>query len=298
MKIRQNLHIHSCHSCDSACAKLNDIVKDMEKIGVTECGVSDHLHTRYNLCDIESCRNDIIGWGLSKRLHFGVEASVMCRWECDQIASGNFVYRGDDPVYGLRFAPLPEGRPEYCLGLEAEDIRRLGIEYIIGGSHWPLIYTDDRDLRFQEIFDQHIWLAQNPLVDIIAHPWWSLEMAVNDYIRTRNESDLALESILELPGEMNTKLGEEIMINKKCAELNFSSLLSPNVPETARKRNWSLLAQWREMGVKFTLGNDSHLPNSCPDCFGAMELLLDCYGFRDSDIHYLPESVNYHPKKG
>ena len=53
MKIRQNLHIHSAHSCDSACATLNDIQKEMTDLGMSEFGISDHLHTQYNLCDIQ-----------------------------------------------------------------------------------------------------------------------------------------------------------------------------------------------------------------------------------------------------
>ena len=58
MKIRQNLHIHSSHSCDSACATLADIQSEMLKEGIKEFGVSDHYHTRYNMCDIESAKND------------------------------------------------------------------------------------------------------------------------------------------------------------------------------------------------------------------------------------------------
>ena len=58
MKIRQNLHIHSHHSCDSACATIADIQQEMLKLGMIEFGLSDHLHTNYNLCDIQGAKKD------------------------------------------------------------------------------------------------------------------------------------------------------------------------------------------------------------------------------------------------
>ena len=90
MKIRQNLHIHSRHSCDSACAQLDDIQKEMEAAGITEYGLSDHLHTHYNLCDIQGARNEFLCYDRPKNFHFGIEVSGISEWERDKIASGNY----------------------------------------------------------------------------------------------------------------------------------------------------------------------------------------------------------------
>ena len=76
MKIRQNLHIHSLHSCDSACASINDIQKEMLDCGMTEFGISDHYHTSYNLCDLQSASNDFRSSKRPAEFHFGVELTA------------------------------------------------------------------------------------------------------------------------------------------------------------------------------------------------------------------------------
>ena len=53
MIINNDLHIHTHCSCDSACAQLPTIIEAGKKAGFAHWGVSDHLHTRFNLSDIE-----------------------------------------------------------------------------------------------------------------------------------------------------------------------------------------------------------------------------------------------------
>ena len=283
MKIRQNLHIHSSHSCDSACAALNDIQKEMMALGMTEFGISDHLHTQYNLCDIQGARNDFLCYDRPKNFHFGIEISGISEWERDKIAAGDYVRTFDDPVYGIRFEEGPSDSP-VCIGITEKDIKDLGIEYVIGGVHWPLYSKPEN--AYEDFFRQQLYLIENPLVDIMAHPWDAIAMAVGDWYHHRDKAHIDYNAILNIPQEYNDKLLEALLKHKKCAEINLAVLLAPSAPEECKKYYWNLLAQWREAGVKFTIGSDQHSAHSIPVMFSAAELILDAYGFKESDIKY------------
>ena len=288
MKIRQNLHIHSSHSCDSACATLNDIQQEMLKYGMTEFGISDHLHTNYNLCDIQGARNDFLCYDRPKNFHFGIEISGLSEWERDKIASGNYTRFFDDPVYGIRFEEGPSDSP-VCIGITEEEIQKLGIEYVIGGVHWPLYAKPTREGAYYDFFRQQMYLIENPLVDILAHPWDAIEKAAGDWYHHRDADHIDYDAILHIPQEYNDKLMEALLKNGKCAELNLSVLNAAGTPEKCRKYYWNLMAQWREAGVKFTIGSDQHSAHYDPYLFSCSELLLDAYGFKDSDIKYFFE---------
>ena len=127
-------------------------------------------------------------------------------------------------------------------------------------------------------------LIRNPLVDILAHPWDSVELAAGDWYRNRDENHKDYDAILNIPEELNEKLVRELLKYNKCAELNLAVLL--NLPEKCCKYYWQLLSRWREAGVKFTIGSDQHSANSNKVMFKAAELLLDAYGFEEEDIRY------------
>ncbi|MBR1965013.1 MAG: hypothetical protein IKA22_00190, partial [Lentisphaeria bacterium] len=255
MKIKQNLHIHSSHSCDSACATLNDIQNEMTALGMTEFGLSDHLHTQYNLCDLQGARNDFLCYDRPKNFHFGVEVSGISEWERDKIARGDFKRFFDDPVYGIRFEEGPPDNP-VCIGLTEQNIEDIGIEYVIGGVHWPLYSKATREEAYYDFFRQQKALIENPLVDILAHPWDALELAAGGWYQNRDNAHKDYDAILAIPQEYNDKLLEALLKYNKCAELNLSVMLSASAPENVRKYYWNLMANWREAGVKFTIGSD------------------------------------------
>lgn len=286
MKIRQNLHIHSQHSCDSACATLADIQREMLNCGMKEFGISDHLHTHYNICDIQGARND---FGCAERpaaFHFGIEVSSVSQWECEQIAAGNYEKKGDDPVYGLRYVDGPANSPAQ-IGITAEDVKEQGIEYVIAGVHWPLYSKVDREHAWEDYFNQMLAMVKNPLVTILAHPWDSVEHAAGGWFKSRAVKDIDYGAIAELPQEYNDKLMNALLEYDKAAEINLGVLNSLRLPEVCRKKYWNMLAQWREAGVKFTFGTDQHAAHYDPAVIAASELLLDFYGFKDEDVKYL-----------
>ena len=286
MKIRQNLHIHSQHSCDSACATLADIQKEMLSCGIKEFGISDHLHTHYNLCDIQGAKNDFFCAERPASFHFGIEVSSVSQWECEQIAAGNYERKGDDPVYGLRFVDGPANSPAQ-IGITAEEIKELGIEYVIAGVHWPLYSIADREHAWEDYFNQMLAMVKNPLVTILAHPWDSVEHAAGGWFKSRDVKDIDYGAIAEIPQEYNDKLMNALLEYNKAAEINLGVLNSLRLPEVCRKKYWNMLAQWREAGVKFTFGTDQHSAHYDPALIAASELLLDFYGFKDEDIKYL-----------
>ena len=283
MKIKQNLHIHSMHSCDSACAALNDIQQEMLALGMTEFGVSDHFHTRYNLCDIQSCRNDFLAYERPEAFHFGIEVSSVSKWECEKIAAGDYEIIKDDPVYGLRFTEGPAGA-ESCVDITREELKKLGVEYVIGGVHWPMYSPGGRETAYEDYFKQMMELIRNPVVDILAHPWGAIEHAAGDWFHHRDEAHKDYDAIVNIPEELNEKLCNELLKYDKCAEINLSDMLTR--PDKCCRFYWEMFAKWREAGVKFTIGSDQHEAHVNRVMFKAAELLLDIYGFKDDDIRY------------
>ena len=287
MKIRQNLHIHSVHSCDSAAATLNDIQREMTECGMAEYGVSDHLHTAFNLCDIASCRNDFDAYPRPPQFHFGAEITCMAKWECDKIAAGDFKRVGDDPVYGLRYAELPQETPELAIGLTEEDVRRYGIEYVIGGVHWPTIGTDDPDSLYEDHFRQMLFLVRHPLVNILAHPWDEIEIALGGRHVYRPDWKPVPDAFMGIPERMNEQLRDELLKHGKCVEINLGLFQNPYHSEASRRRYWKILEDWRDAGVRFTFGTDLHAAHGCSGCLVLMEHLLDAHGFREEHFRML-----------
>jgi len=263
-----------------------------------EFGVSDHFHTKYNLCDIQSARNDFLAYDRPPNFHFGIELSCMTKWECAKIARGDYrICREhlDDPVYGLNYHAVDDDAElSPCIDFTAEDKKRLGIEYVIAGVHWPLNrWVDDPEQLLEDVFQQHIYLVEHPLVDILAHPWDSLECMVRwrDWIGATGKGRFKLENrdfaVFDHLEEKNRRLMEAVLAQGKAVELNLSTLMLSRRPEDVFKACWRTMAEWREAGVKFVLGTDQHEAHHNTEAMLAAEQLLDSYGFREEHIRYL-----------
>ena len=114
-----------------------------------------------------------------------------------------------------------------------------------------------------------------------------MEHAAGGWFKSRDVKDIDYGAIAEIPQEYNDKLMNALLEYNKAAEINLGVLNSLRLPEVCRKKYWNMLAQWREAGVKFTIGTDQHAAHNDPAVLGASELLLDFYGFKDEDIKYL-----------
>ncbi len=281
MKIRQNLHIHSRHSCDSACALQDDIQEEMLHLGMTEFGISDHLHSSFNDSDIENSSREFFSTGRAKEFHFGIEVSGMSQWECDKIACGDYKSNDTDPVYGIRTIQGP-ARDPVTIAVTEEKIARWGVEYVIGGVHWPLYPPPERDEIYFDYFRQMFYMIEHPLVDIIAHPWDGLA----GWFKNVNNGQADYDAVLQIPEKYNEKLVEAFLKHDTCAELNLTALTHTRYPEEVLKYMWRLFASWREAGVKFTIGSDQHSAHANEVMFSAGGLLLDHYGFTEENFKF------------
>ena len=80
MIIEDDWHIHSEHSCDGACMKMESLVTGVVEKGIMRYGVTDHIHTPFNYPDIINSKKayDI---NYTEDFYFGVEVSSVSQWE-------------------------------------------------------------------------------------------------------------------------------------------------------------------------------------------------------------------------
>ena len=218
--------------------------------GIQNCGVTDHLHTAYNLPDILAGRRAFMASCPSPRFHFGVEVSCVSQWEIDEIAAG----KHEAPACGLRPGAPPDSPT--TIALTAEDIETFGIEYVIGASHWPLHAPPEPQAQIREQQSQNVFLACHPLVDIVGHPWyWSgfwqadgCAAAIPWFGRFHR-----------LPRSMHQEFAAAAVENGTAVEINLRSIVLRDfdLPEYVR-HYLQYLAYLQSQGVQLCLGPDCH----------------------------------------
>lgn len=275
MNITSDWHIHSRNSCDEAALAMADLLAAAPRLGIRDFGVTDHLHTPYNLPDIANSRSEFDSVAPGPRFHFGIEVSCVSAWELDEVARG----RHDRPVYGVR-AGGPRGAP-LAIGLEREDIGRFGIEFVVGGAHWPMYVPFEREAIIRDYHRQNMFLAQHPLVDIVAHPWWWMgdgQDAAGNY-----PDEPWLGDFARIPRSMHDEFAAACREGGTKAEINLGAiLLSPRYPESFRRQYAEYLAELKGKGVRLSIGSDCHDAQYAPDFAGA-SARLDAVGISESD---------------
>jgi histidinol phosphatase-like PHP family hydrolase len=278
--ITSDWHIHSRNSCDSACMIMADLVAEAALRGVTDFGVTDHINTPFNLPDLDRSRAEYQALPPSPHFHFGVEASCVSAWELDRIAQGGV----SEPVWGLRSGG-PAGAP-LALGLTAEDLARLGIEYVIGGTHWPMYVPYEREAVIRDYHRQNLFLACHPLVTIVAHPWWWMghwQDADGAY-----RGDPWLDDFGRIPTSMHDEFAAAAREYDTVVEVNLAGmLLNPQYPERFRRQYLDYLAGLKAAGVRLSIGSDCHSSHYDADFQGASALLATA-GFTARDFWRLP----------
>ena len=249
--ITTDWHIHSRNSCDSACMTVSDLVSGAEQKGILNFGLTDHVHTPYNLADIAKSRKEYLDNKKSENFHFGVEVSCVSKWELDEIASGNF----EDPVYGIR-----SGGRAWCdltIGLTPEDIEKYQIEYVIAGTHWPMYIPLEREAVIRDYHRQNMFLAAHPLVNIVAHPWWWMGhwMDENGKYLTKPWFD----DFNVIPKSMHQEFTAAVFENNTAVEINILMMLfNPSYPERFALQYLEYLAELQSQGICLSIGSDCH----------------------------------------
>ncbi|OQA87659.1 MAG: putative hydrolase [Lentisphaerae bacterium ADurb.Bin242] len=296
MILKQDLHIHTHCSCDSASAQIVDVLKAGQQLGFTHFGISDHLHTRFNLPDIEVARKEFLALGPVPGFHFGLEITCVTQWECEKIAKRDYAscftydlkghpFQTMTPIDGIMYGGPANG--PLLLDITAEEIERLGIEYIIGGVHKPNYTEQAPRSMINDFFNQMCFMLNHEFVDIIAHPWDGLPFWSGYKILSQDPKDLNFEAYRMIPSEYWDELAKLFIDNHKLAELNAASILNARFPEDIRHLYMNEMAAWREKGVKFTYGSDLHAAQYDTALTMRFNGLLQNYGFTKKDF-YLP----------
>jgi histidinol phosphatase-like PHP family hydrolase len=252
----------------------------MADLGIEQYGVTDHLHTAYNLSDIVSSRNDFLAHRPPANFHFGVEVSCMDKRECDRVIAGDYVAWGEKPVYGFR--DMMDYTGEMAIALDADIVSKLGVEFVVGGLHWPLTASSNRDEIILNYLEQQLFLINHPLVDILAHPWYSLDQAAGYWYRYRDESHKDRSVFADIPAEYNDALADTLIKQNKPAEINLAVMLSP-YPEISEYL-LNLFCNWKQKGVKFTFGSDLHAAHFSLERFCTLEKKLTALNFTEEDF--------------
>lgn len=251
MKLTSDWHIHTRNSCDEASLVISILISSASAQGIEDYGITDHLHTPYNLPDLVASREEFLANDPSPRFHFGVEVSCVSEWELAEIATGSY----ENPVYGLRKGGPPGG--PLAIGISAEDIDRLSIEYVVGGVHWPMYIAMERDAVIRDYHRQKMFLATHPLVDIIAHPWWWMGHWQDADGRYRG--DPWLDDFGKIPQSMHDEFAAAIREHDKVVEINIEAiLLNKSYPESFVPQYLEYLAGLKDRDVKFCIGSDCH----------------------------------------
>lgn len=252
--IKSDWHIHTCHSCDSASMRMEDLFAESRQCGMVAFGVTDHLHSALQIADLEESRQAFSALPADPRAHFGVEVSCMSRWELDTISRGGH----DDAIYGIRESGPAWAEP--ALALDKELIERLGIEFVVGGGHWPLYVPLERDAVIRDYHRQLLFLATHPLVDIVAHPWWWMGQWADGKGCYPDEPWLG--DFGRIPKSMHDEFAAAAREHGAAVEINLSAmLLTKAYPEAFKQRYADYLASLQERGVILAIGSDCHLPH-------------------------------------
>ena len=280
MNITSDWHIHSRNSCDSACIVVADLVREVAEKGVKDFGLTDHIHTPFNMPDLDASRAEYLANNPSPRFHFGVEASCMSQWEIDEVATGKY----ENPVYGLR-----KGGPAsaaLAIALTKQDIERLGIEYVVGGTHWAMYVPVERDAVIRDFHRQNMFLATHPLVDIVAHPWWWHGQWQDE------DGNFTAEPWFDdfgaIPASMHDEFAAAAIEHDTAFEINLSAnLLNRRYPERWKAQYMKYIVGLKSRGVRLCVGSDLHAAHYGID-LEAGARILETAGIRDADLWRMP----------
>jgi histidinol phosphatase-like PHP family hydrolase len=223
--------------------RMESLVDGARKSGIKSFGITDHIHTPFNYPDIIESRKD---FATNRRtgFHFGVEVSCVSKWELEKIKTGDY---SGNIIYGIR-----KGGPvsaDLAIAIDEEYIRSMGIEYVIGGTHWPMYTGHKASDLIREYHRQNMYMSNHPLIEIIAHPWW--------YYGPCNDGWTKDFSII--PNSIHREFAASCIENDKLVEINLAAmLLTANYSDSFKMGYLDYLVYLKELGVSFSIGSDCH----------------------------------------
>jgi len=284
MAITTDWHIHTKCSCDSACMEFETLISDAKKLGITDFGVSDHYHTRLQEGDIASSRREydaalerhpeLIG-----HFHFGMEATVISKWEVDRIARGDYT---EPPIYGFRTGGPKNA--DIMFDFDEEFLKKYKIEYVVAGMHWPMFCDTDLNSVIKEYHRQYMFAATHPHTDILAHYlWWDRGLFQDLWNLPDYKNPFADFSVI--PQSMKSELKAVLLENNVAFELN-DCFFSEGHRESFKNAYLEWVAELQESGVKISMGSDCHSPSLSVCCnYREFDEICRRYGINTSDFY-------------
>lgn len=286
MSITSDWHIHTKFSCDSACMEFEDLVKDAKELGITDFGVTDHFHTRVQEEDIKASRKEFDKTlekhpELKGHFHFGVEATIVSKWETEKIARGE---HGDDIIIGIRTGG-PKNAP-LTFDFNEEFLEKYNIEYVVAGMHWPMYCDTDWNSVIKEYHRQYMFAATHPYTTIMAHYlWWDEGLFRRVWNMPDYENPFADFSLI--PSSMKNELKAALLENNVAFELN-GWLFSNEHPKKFIDPYLSFVSELQSAGVKISMGSDSHSPKLSTICdYTKIDEICKSYGIKSSEFFCL-----------
>ncbi|MCF6175076.1 MAG: PHP domain-containing protein [Victivallaceae bacterium] len=283
MNITSDWHIHSHNSCDDASMLMSTLIREAEEQGIIEFGITDHIHTPYNLPDLEQSRQEFDSNETTAHFHFGVEVSCVSQWEIDKMAKGNY----ETPTYGLRSGG--KAGCELAIGITAEDVEKYRVEYVVGGTHWPIYVPFEPQAIIKDYHRQNMFLATHPLVDIVAHPWWWMGYWQDD--NGKYLTDPWFEDFTVIPLSMHKEFAMAVIEHNTLVEINLGAMLLNKQYSTEFKQHYlEYLAMLKVLGVKLSMGSDSHDKHYTAVDFASAATMLEQVGITENDL-YSPVTI-------
>lgn len=223
MRVGMDYHIHTYYQrCGNETMTVANIIRKAEELGLTSIAITDHLNRPEQLEAFRYIKEDIQAIDTSVDVYFGVELNY------DRL-DGDFVY-----------------------SQQIED--DYGFEVVIGGIHST--YTGSQDMR--EVLDiQHrhfLRTLQNPLLDVLVHPFWFSRKEVA--ARSPEWWEGFLESI---PDEYLAAWAEASRQHHCAIELNSDAIFYYDAMSTGFKARYiDMVARLAELGALFSVGSDAH----------------------------------------
>jgi histidinol phosphatase-like PHP family hydrolase len=280
LKITSDWHIHTRNSCDDACMAVSTLIARAAELGIEDFGITDHVHTPFNWPDIEASRREFLANSPSCRFHFGIEVSCVSQWEIDEVATGRY----KDPTYGVRQDGPP--RAPLAISLTREQIVSTGIEYVIGGTHWPMYVPYEREAIIREFHRQNMFLVTHPLVTIVAHPWWwhtHWQEPDGRYI-----TKPWLDDFKKIPQSIHDEFIDAVLQHRKIVEINLEGMLfNLGYSDAFKGQYLEYVAELENRRVPLSLGSDCHDANYNIG-FERAARMLDSIGITEKDLWVLP----------
>lgn len=273
--IYSDWHCHSEYSYD-ATNTLETIAENAIAQGLRFVGVTDHANFNDEKFMGDLRASAVAVKTAQKRypqLVLGVELTPIEQPEYDYIAKTGTREGYEPPV---------QARP-YGIALAAtrEELQALGVRYAVGAAHWRVDVPHakqlppDVDTCIREWHRQQLWLAADPRVTILGHPWY-------------NGKRLWYQDFSVIPRSMNLELAAALKENGKYVECNSQFFDPAKTSEQFRNQYAEFLRELFEMGIPVTYGSDAH--KEYTDLRPTAEPYLAAAGFRAGEIRELTEA--------